>query len=104
MDATGNVVHVTPETSEHPVMYYPLVISIKMQDTDPYFTMFPVTESLNSRHGVSDTAGYLNDFNEKFIAYNSQINPIMDRIISDFSYANFHGVSIYSFATDMLSI
>lgn len=96
LDATAGVAYVTPETSTHQIMYYPLVLSIKMDESDRFHTLFPVTEELNTGHGVSDISGWLNDFNEKFIAHNSRIHPVMDRIISDFSYANFHGV-LHSF-------
>lgn len=90
LDATGNVVKVTNE--KHPIYYYPLVVKLKSHVGNENATIFPLTESLNSRHAVPDIAGWLFNFNESFIHHNSKINPLLNRIVSDFAYANFHGV------------
>lgn len=98
MDATGGVAYVTPSTSTHPILYYPILINVKCDETDRYGTLIPISECINSGHGVIDIAGWLHNLCESFIKHNSQIIPIFDRIISDFSYANFHGV-LHSFQT-----
>lgn len=90
LDATGNVVKVTDEV--HPIYYYPLVVKLKSHIDNENATIFLLTESLNSLHKVPDTAGWLFDFKEGFIHHNSKINPLLNRIVSDFAYSNFHGV------------
>ncbi|XP_037029405.1 uncharacterized protein LOC119069459 [Bradysia coprophila] len=92
LDATGNVVRVRPETSTHPVFYYPLLTPIKGDPADKHAVLFPVADSVNSCHGAPDVGAFLHDFNAGFIKEHPTISPSLDRIISDFSYANFHGV------------
>lgn len=92
VDATGGVVKVHSTTSNAPILYYPLTMELKGDPNDDTNTIYPVTESINSGHGVPDISAWLNDFMESFTQYNSKINPLFDRIVSDFAYANFHGV------------
>lgn len=86
LDATGDVVKVTADTSTHPILYYPLLIPIKPDPSDKQSLLFPVTDSINSGHGAPNIS------NESFIKTCPTVQPSLDRILSDFSYANFHGV------------
>lgn len=92
LDATGGVVKVNSETTKKQILYYPLVVRIKGDPKDDTYTLYAVTESLNSGHGVPDITAWLSDFNQSFLRSFPTIMPVFDRIISDFAYANFLGV------------
>lgn len=92
LDATGDVVKVCSSTSTHPILYYPLLIAIKPDRKDKTSLLFPVTDCLNSGHGAPNINSWLNDFNECLIKACPTIKRAFHRILSDFSYANFHGV------------
>lgn len=90
IDATKNIARSLKDVIGQ-FLYYALTINVTIK-TDRHSTAFPLTEQYNVRHNSKDIAMWLKDFILSHHAWYDNPPLLIDFIISDFSYANFHGI------------